>query len=153
MAKTLINENSPTLVSTIAGILAAKGELQYASFFEEKMRTMSAYNVYSVMTAYGNFLARMEDATVIRQGVETITEAGLDDTNWWMSYGAIAAIQNVQLAQTNKHYELTYELESLDESEMVRRSQLERSINEVNDLLDFINAHLDELGASDDDTW
>ncbi len=150
MAKTLQNEDASSIISAVADIYAVKGGPEYATYFEDKMHSMGGFQKYVLMTSYGKFLARMEDEAIIRKGIETITEAGKDESQWWMKYGASSALQTVEDAYNQKYYDLSDELNALAEDDLVRRNQVQKKIDSVNDMLDFISTKMTELNGEEE---
>ncbi len=117
--------NSPNLVTTIAEIYAKDAGAEKQYFFREALKKDIGWSRFVVMNRYAQFLGRMEDPGVIRQGIADFREL-CEGSNSNMAYIAFRSIKRVKSALLARSQALISEEE---------KSKLDTLINEMDAVL------------------
>ncbi len=76
-SKNLMDEPTDQLVPSIASILAQTGDAQYLSYFEDRLTTVSVYQVFDFYAAYFNLL-KDQSAEDIKRAADTLSTISKD---------------------------------------------------------------------------
>ena len=90
-------ETNSDIVSVVTGIYSEMGGPEQNEFFMDKITNGTGWQQYLTLIAYGDFLARMTDQSIIDKGVERVGEIGLEDgAQWWITMSVSSVLRDVQ---------------------------------------------------------
>ena len=113
--------NSPNLVTTIAEIYARDAGAEKQYFFEKALKKDIGWSRFVVMNRYVQFLGRMDDPEVIRQGIVDFRALG-ESENDNIAYIAFRSLKRIKTALLARSQSLIPEEE---------KSKLESLIDEI----------------------
>lgn len=145
-AKKLEEEESASLTTAIAEMYAEDGSVKYLSFFQEKLKTVSGFNIYPLSMSFGDFLVKQEEK-VIKEALPQLTDIAKGDGAWWMRMGAVNSIIKIKNKYSDKSKSLAKQVESTEDSATI--ADLNQQKKEADKMVDWVIGELKSLSESE----
>lgn len=104
LARTHVNEKSPTIQNVVAEILSQYGEVGDHSFFLDAMQKSSGFDKYSMMSLYNTYLKRQPDAEV-QKGIAVFEEVARNGNSWWIKLGGYQMLSGLHAHYSKRELE------------------------------------------------
>ena len=139
-AKQFEGENNHEMLAAVADVYAKEGHVDYEAFFKSKIKNSTAFNRYSLLYYYANFLTRMDKKTVL-SGIAEIEPYAMDTSSHFTSGAAKGALKRIQKSFEEKRKAAQSDLANAQgQTEKIeiqeRISQYDEIVGTVSDVLE-----------------
>jgi hypothetical protein len=125
---------------------AEDGSVKYLNFFQEKLKTVSGFNIYPLSMSFGDFLEKQEEE-VIQKALPQLSEIAKGDGAWWMRMGAVNSIIKIKNKYSDESKNLAKQIESTEDSSAI--ADLNQQKNEADKMVGWVIGELKSLSESE----
>jgi len=143
IAKQFEKAENHDLAGSVADVYAKEGDESYQSYFENRLKSATGVNKYSLFYYYANFLIRM-DKNIVLSGIKAIEEQAMATDNHFLIAGAKGSLKRISKSFEDKKKKAQNEIAS--EQNQTVKIELQEKVSNYESITNEANDAVQRIG-------